>query len=144
MLKVRLLTEHAQPPVRATEGAAGLDLHAALRSPLTINPNRRQLVPTGLSLELPEGTYGRIAPRSGLAFRHGLMTMAGVIDRDYTGEVKVLLHNAGSNPVHLRPGDRIAQLILENYVVPTHVVVERGPVADGNGRGANGFGSTGE
>lgn len=102
-------------PSKATEGSIGLDLHSV--EPYIVLPGQRVVVSTGLRVSLPQGTYGRIAPRSGLAVKHGLDVGAGVIDPDYTGELRVVLFNHDSmNPFVIRPGWRIAQLIIEQAV----------------------------
>jgi dUTP pyrophosphatase len=98
------------------------------------------VVSTGIAVKVPEGTYGRIAPRSGLAVKHGLHIGAGVIDTDYTGEVKVVIFNHNSKKYIIKPGFRIAQLILEQCVTPEVVEVDD---LDATDRGSNGFGSTG-
>ena len=139
MLRVKKLETTAKLPIRATPGSAGYDLSSV--DSKTIAPGHRDLVATGLSISIPSGTYGRIAPRSGLAVRNGIQVGAGVIDSDYTGEVKVVLFNCDSvNPLVIKSGDRIAQLILEKIECPE--VVE---VSDLNStiRGDGGFGSTG-
>jgi len=124
-LNVSKLTSNAILPIRASLGAAGYDLFSV--DSYVVLPGRRVVVSTGISIELPAGTYGRIAPRSGLAVKHGLDTLAGVIDPDYTGEIKVVLHNLDAvQPFVIRPGYRIAQLILEKFEVAE--VVERLPV----------------
>ena len=131
-------------PVRASTGAAGYDLFST--DSYVVLPGRRVVVSTGITVQLPPGTYGRIAPRSGLAVKHGLDTLAGVIDPDYTGEIKVVLQNLDAvQPFVIRPGYRIAQLILENYTVAEVVEVpsENTPLVDVTNRGAAGFGSTG-
>ena len=152
-LNVTKLVPNAQLPVRGSSGAAGYDLFST--DSYVVLPGRRVVVSTGISIQLPPGTYGRIAPRSGLAVKPGLDTLAGVIDPDYTGEVKVVLQNLDMNqPFVIRPGYRIAQLILENYTVAD--VMEEGtqfPTGSGASlptentplteRGASGFGSTG-
>ena len=140
-LNVTKLVPHAILPARATPGAVGYDLFST--DSYIIRPGHRVVVSTGITVQLPPGTYGRIAPRSGLAVKHGLDTLAGVIDPDYTGEVKVVLQNLDvHNPFIIRPGYRIAQLILEHYETPDVVEVptEGSPNTE---RGANGFGSTG-
>ena len=140
-LNVNKLVPNAQLPVRGSSGAAGYDLFST--DSYVVLPGRRVVVSTGISVQLPPGTSGRIAPRSGLAVKHGLDTLAGVIDPDYTGEVKVVLQNLDmQQPFVIRPGYRIAQLILENYTVADVVEVpsENTPLTD---RGAAGFGSTG-
>ena len=101
---------------------------------------RTARVETDIRVLLPEGTYGRIAPRSGLAVRHSIDVLAGVVDRDYTGNIVVVLINLGLWPYHVRRGDRIAQLICEKIVVPEVMEVSALP---STARGARGFGSTG-
>ena len=108
-------------------------------SPQTLNPNERALFATNIALAIPPGFYGQIAPRSSLALR-GIDTKAGVIDSDYRGELKVLLHNASSEPFVAEPGDRIAQLILHRIGQPIMLQVEELPTT---ARGGGGFGSTG-
>lgn len=138
-LNVHKLVSTAILPVRATPGAAGYDLFST--DSYVVLPSRRVVVSTGISIKLPAGTYGRIAPRSGLAVKHGLDTLAGVIDPDYTGEIKVVLQNLDTaQPFVIRPGYRIAQLILEKFEVAE--VVETTP-PEATQRGEAGFGSTG-
>lgn len=140
-LNVTKLVPHANLPARSTPGAAGYDLFST--DSYVVLPGRRVVVSTGISVQLPPGTYGRVAPRSGLAVKHGLDTLAGVIDPDYTGEVKVVMQNLDVNqPFVIRPGYRIAQLILEKYETADVVEVpsECTQLTD---RGAAGFGSTG-
>jgi len=141
-LHVTKLVPNAILPARSTDGAVGYDLFST--DAYVVLPGRRIVVSTGISVQLPPGTYGRIAPRSGLAVKHGLDTLAGVIDPDYTGEVKVVLQNLDSQqPFVIRPGYRIAQLILEKCEIVE--VVETPTEFTGlvTQRGAGGFGSTG-
>ena len=141
-LNVRKLVPHATLPARATPGAAGYDLFSA--DGYVILPGHRVVVSTGITVELPPGTYGRVAPRSGLAVKHGLDCLAGVIDPDYTGELKVVLLNTdGRNPFVIRPGYRIAQLILEKFETADVVEVAGECTPLTTERGAAGFGSTG-
>ena len=141
-LNVTKLVPNAQLPVRGSSGAAGYDLFST--DSYVVLPGRRVVVSTGISIQLPPGTYGRIAPRSGLAVKHGLDTLAGVIDPDYTGEVKVVLQNLDMNqPFVIRPGYRIAQLILENFTVAEVKEVPTEFTGLVTERGASGFGSTG-
>ena len=127
-------------PSKATAGSIGLDLHSV--DHYIVLPGQRIVVSTGLRVTLPPGTYGRIAPRSGLAVKHGLDVGAGVVDPDYTGELRVVLFNHDSvNPFIIRPGWRIAQLILERAV--DDIVVEEGNPDVDTERGDGGFGSTG-
>ena len=113
-LPVRRLRDDAVLPRYASEGAAGLDLAAALDAPLTVAPGRWAAVPTGLAMAIPRGWEGQVRPRSGLAARLGVTVLnaPGTIDADYRGEVKVLLVNHGSKPFVVRHGDRVAQLVL--------------------------------
>lgn len=140
-LNVTKLSPLATLPTRGTPGAVGYDLFSI--DNYVVLPGRRVVVSTGIKIQLPPGTYGRIAPRSGLAVKHGLDVLAGVVDPDYTGEVKVVLQNLDMHqPFVIRPGYRIAQLILEQCVTPEVVEVpsENTPLTE---RGAEGFGSTG-
>lgn len=130
-------------PAYQSPGAAGLDLLAALAPGLrmVIEPGARDLVPTGLALELPDGHEAQVRPRSGLALRHGVTVLnaPGTVDADYRGEVMVLLVNLGVEPFAIARGDRIAQLVFAR--------VERAALVEGTldetRRGAGGFGSTG-
>lgn len=131
-------------PAAQTAAAAGMDLVAALAAeePLVLAPRARAAVPTGLEMAIPPGYEGQVRPRSGLALKHGL-TVAnapGTVDADYRGEVKVLLVNLGEEPVTVRRGDRIAQLVVAPIAVAELVAVEE---LDKTGRGTGGFGSTG-
>ena len=113
-LSVTRLVPHAILPVRGTPDSAGYDLYST--DGYVVLPGHRVVVSTGISVRVPSGTYGRIAPRSGLAVKHGLDTLAGVIDPDYADEVKVVLVNTDLRvPFVIKPGYRIAQLILEKY-----------------------------
>ena len=141
-LNVSKLVPHAILPARATDGAAGYDLYSA--DSYVILPGHRVVVSTGIAMQLPPGTYGRIAPRSGLAVKHGLNILAGVVDPDYTGEVKVVLHNTDERqPFIIRPGYRIAQLILENFTIVHGNEVPTECTEINTARGSAGFGSTG-
>lgn len=137
---------HAQDlplPAYETQGAAGLDLRAALPDgDLEMAPGARGLVPTGLILALPQGCEGQVRPRSGLALRHGVTVLnaPGTIDADYRGEVQVLLVNLGQETFIIRHGDRIAQLIVAPVAQARLVEVQ---LLDDTVRGAGGFGSTG-
>lgn len=138
-LQIRLLTEAAKAPTRGSALAAGYDIYSSASS--IVPAYGQAMVETGIAIAVPEGTYGRVAPRSGLAAKHGIDTGAGVIDADYRGEVKVILFNHSSKDYQIQAGDRIAQLILEQIVTPEVQVVEQ--LAD-TVRGAGGFGSTGK
>ncbi|EEQ33138.1 deoxyuridine 5'-triphosphate nucleotidohydrolase [Microsporum canis CBS 113480] len=137
-LLVKKLIPEARAPTRGSAFAAGYDLYAA--KDIVIPARDKGLVSTGLAIAVPEGTYGRIAPRSGLAAKHFIDTGAGVIDADYRGEVKVLLFNFSDVDFAIKEGDRVAQLVLERIYTPEVQVVEQ---LEESVRGAGGFGSTG-
>ena len=129
-------------PQYETDGAAGMDICAALSAPLTIKPMQREAVPTGLTMAIPQGYEVQVRPRSGLAFKHGL-TVAnapGTIDSDYRGEVKVILINLGDAPVEITHGMRIAQIVFAPVATAAPKIVTH---LDETERGAGGFGSTG-
>lgn len=136
-LLVKKLDPNAVLPERKSDGAAGYDI-CCLEKRVILPPNSHKLVSTGLSFTVPEGTYGQLASRSGLSVK-GVSVGAGVIDRDYTGEVKVLLFNHTSEKVYLNEKDRIAQLIIKKIELP---VVEEVDSLETTVRGENGFGST--
>jgi dUTP pyrophosphatase len=129
-------------PQRATPGAAGMDLLAALDRDLELAPGQRALVPTGIALAVPAGYEAQVRPRSGLAWRHGVVlpNAPGTIDSDYRGEVKVVLLNAGREPFRVRRGDRIAQLVVAPVARVEWTEVAALPESE---RGAAGFGSSG-
>ncbi|XRM39839.1 Deoxyuridine 5'-triphosphate nucleotidohydrolase [Aspergillus tubingensis] len=137
-LQVKKLTPTGRAPTRGSAFAAGYDMYSAKET--VIPAKGKALVDTGIAIAVPEGTYGRIAPRSGLASKHFIDTGAGVIDADYRGEVKVLLFNHSDVDFEVKEGDRVAQLVLERIYTPEVVVVEE--LAE-SVRGAGGFGSTG-
>jgi len=137
-LKVRRVKSNACIPTKGSCGSVGLDLYST--EEVTIAPREYKLVSTGLVFTLPVGTYGRIAPRSGLSTK-GIDVMAGVIDPDYKGEVQVLLLNFGTEPFMCPSGQRIAQLILEKATFPK---VEETWECQETQRGEGGFGSTGD
>ncbi len=129
-------------PTYATPQSAGMDLLAAVSQPITLQPGERKLVPTGLTIALPDGYEAQIRPRSGLAFKNGI-TVAnapGTIDADYRGEVGVLLVNLGTEPFVIERGMRIAQMVIAAYTRATFSEMLELPVTV---RGAGGFGSTG-
>ncbi|KAI8589690.1 dUTPase-like protein, partial [Geranomyces variabilis] len=137
-LLVQLLSPHGRLPTRGSPFAAGYDLYSA--KSLTIPAHGRAVVPTDISIAVPAGTYGRVAPRSGLAVKHFIDTGAGVIDADYRGPVGVVLFNFGEAAFEIKEGDRVAQLVLERIVTPDVKQVES---LNETIRGAGGFGSTG-
>lgn len=110
-MKVRILDPVASLPTRASDEAAGFDITTI--EDFVLAPGERRLTHTGLALQLPKGTYGMLAPRSGLAVRHGVTIGAGVVDSDFRGEVRVLLFNHGSESIQFTAGDRVAQIVVE-------------------------------
>lgn len=138
MIKIELeIGAHA--PTYGSEYAAGADLYA--NESFEILPGHRALIKTGVRMEIPSGFYGRIAPRSGLAYKNGIDVMAGVIDSDYRGDIGVILINLGETDFTIQTGDRIAQMIIEKYYRYPFCVVES---LEETTRGDNGFGSTGK
>jgi dUTP diphosphatase len=129
-------------PAYATPGAAGMDLLAAVAAPVTIEPGKRALIPTGLAIALPPGFEMQVRPRSGLALRNGILlpNSPGTIDEDYRGEVQVILLNAGDVPFTIERGMRIAQAIVAPVVRAEWREVEN---LDDTTRSTGGFGSTG-
>jgi len=125
-------------PEYGSQAAAGADLRAS--EALVIEPGARAAVPTALRLSIPPGHVGLVWPRSGLAVRHGIDTLAGVIDSDYRGELRVVLVNHGREPFAIAAGDRIAQLLVQPVA---RAGFARVAVLDDTGRGQGGFGSTG-
>lgn len=138
-LKVRILYEGGRLPVRSNPSDAGADIFSA--ESLMIHPGERATVATGIALEIPVGFYGRIAPRSGLASKHGVDVLAGVVDSSYRGEIRVVLLNTDKHSTfHVEKGDRIAQLIVESHYNFDIVQAEG---LEPSSRGKEGFGSTG-
>ena len=131
-------------PAYATHGSAGLDLRAALESDLTLLPGERALVSTGIRIALPEDCEAQVRPRSGLALKHGLtlLNSPGTIDSDYRNTVGVILINLGQEPVTLRRGDRIAQLVVAP-VLKVHWEEVSAKSLPKTKRGEGGFGSSG-
>jgi len=129
-------------PSYATAHAAGVDLMAAIDAPVEILPGARIVIPTGLSLALPEGYEGQVRPRSGLARKHGItiLNSPGTIDADYRGELQVILINLSPDPFTIERGERIAQLVVAPV---TRVTFARAETLNETVRGTGGFGSTG-
>jgi len=139
---VELLSEAAHVPFRGSAKAAGLDLFTPFMFDLPAG--EQKLVPLRVILHLPDGHYGKIEPRSGLASLYGIDIMGGIIDEDYRGELKVILRNHGTENVSFFALDRIAQLIVQPYNnTPCMDFTSKHPMLGGSGRGAGGFGSTG-
>ena len=155
-IKYTKLHPHAKEPFRANTSDAGYDLFST--DYVTLEPFQRRLLSTGINVEIPEGFYGRVAPRSGLACKKGIDVMAGVIDSGYRGEIKVLLINfnfegynlkpntfeamfGSGNRMEIKPGDRIAQLIIEKC---HNVEWKAMQTLEESQRGEQGFGSSGQ
>lgn len=130
-------------PAYETLHAAGMDLKAFLEEPVLLKPMHRQLIPTGIFIELPEGYEAQIRPRSGLAFKHGITVLntPGTIDADYRGEIKVLLINFGDADFEIKNGERIAQMIVSKHEVVTWSETNE---LNETKRGAGGYGHTGK
>ena len=129
-------------PAYETLHAAGMDLRADLEETVTLRPLERKLIPTGLSIELPEGFEAQIRPRSGLAFKHGIsiVNSPGTIDADYRGEIKVLLVNLSDQHFEINTGDRIAQMVVAKHEKVNWEQVEE---LNETSRGTGGYGHTG-
>ena len=142
-LQVKKLRDGAKLPTRGSEQAAGYDLYACLEEDtLTIAPHTTAKIPTGLAVAIPDGYFGAVFARSGLASKQGLRpaNCVGVCDSDYRGEYTVMLHNDTDGQRTIMNGDRIAQLVVLPYLSVTFTEVEE---LSETGRGAGGFGSTG-
>lgn len=151
ILEIKQLTDSSTVPTYGSELAAGIDLYADVKhhapdggsgfETITIKPGERKLIKTGIAVSVPPGHYGRVAPRSGLAYKSGMDVMAGVIDEDYRGDVGVILINLGDKDFIVHHGDRIAQLITERC---TRCVLRTVDKLSDTARGAGKFGSTGK
>lgn len=141
-IKIKKLTETAKIPTRGSEYAAGYDLYADINTPVEIAPHTTQKLGTGLSIEIPEGYFGAVFARSGLATKQGLRpaNCVGVCDSDYRGEYIVALHNDTDKVCVVNPQERIAQLVVMPFLTVEFEEVEE--LSD-TIRGENGFGSTG-
>jgi len=141
-LRIKRLSPLATIPAYQSEHAAGLDLHAAIESPMAIAPGAILLVPCGFAVAFPPGVELQVRPRSGLASRHGISmpNAPGTIDADYRGEVKVPLINLGREAFTIQPGMRIAQAVLAPVL---RAAIEEVAELDETARGIGGFGSTG-
>ena len=137
-LLVKRISETAKLPVRGSRLAAGYDLSSAYD--LVVPARGKALVKTDLEMAIPEGCYGRVAPRSGLAWKNFIDTGAGVIDADYRGNVGVILFNHSEDDFQVKVGDRVAQLVLERIYTPEVKEVDS---LEDTARGEGGFGSTG-
>ena len=138
MIQVKLLSEKAIMPTKAHVNDAGWDLYSSVGG--EILPGQRKLIPTAVSMAIPEGFYGRIADRSGNAYNSGVHVLAGVIDSSYVGELKVLLVNLSDKTFEFKQGDRVAQLVITAICTMALISVTN---LDETSRGAYGFGSSG-
>ncbi len=144
MLKIKVINQSKHPlPEYATVKAAGLDLKANISEAIILKPLQRQLVPTGLFIELPESFEAQIRPRSGLAFKNGITVLnsPGTIDADYRGEIKVLLVNLSDTDFTINDGERVAQMVIAKH---EQINWQQVTSLEDSDRGAGGFGSTGK
>ncbi len=143
ILKIERLAHNKVLPEYKTEGAAGMDLCAAINEPVTLKPLERKLIPTGLKIELEHGYEAQVRPRSGLSIKHGitLINCIGTIDEDYRGEVCIPMVNVSNEEYTILPDERIAQMVIAKYEqAKIEVVTELTETT----RGEGGFGSTGK
>jgi len=143
MIKINVINTGKQPlPQYATPQSAGMDLRADIEESVTLQPLERHLFPTGLRIALPEGYEAQVRPRSGLALKHGITVLnsPGTIDADYRGEVGVVLVNVSNEPFTVKPGERIAQMVIARHEQAEFVVVEE---LDATERGEGGYGHSG-
>ena len=142
-IKIKKLHADTKVPTYGTAYAAGADLYAVLKEPVVITPNESKVIPTGISLAIPNGLVGLVYARSGLSCKQDLApaNKVGVIDSDYRGEVMVVLHNHGVQSRTVQNGDRIAQIVFMPYVQANFQVVDELNTTE---RGAGGFGHTGK
>ena len=143
ILKIERLPHNEVLPEYKTEGAAGMDLCAAISEPIELKPLERTLIPTGLKIELEHGYEAQIRPRSGMSIKHGitLINAVGTVDADYRGEVCVAVVNVSNEAYTIQPQERIAQMVISKYEqAKIEVVTELSDTV----RGAGGFGSTGK
>lgn len=140
---IKIISKNGNMPSYETDGSAGADIRASLEQPLTINPGERKLVPTGMTVELPDGIEAQIRARSGLSVKHGITMINGVgtVDPDYRGEWNVPLVNLGNEPYTINDGDRIAQAVFCKF---ERVEFELACSLSETERGSGGFGSTGK
>lgn len=142
-VNIKKLTDTAKTPTRGSEHAAGYDLYADTKNQVMISPHETEKIGTGLAIEIPDGYFGAIFARSGLAAKEGLRpaNCVGVCDSDYRGEYIIAVHNDSDQPRVIDPGERIAQLVVMPYLAVTFEEVTE--LTDTN-RGEGGFGSTGK
>ena len=144
MIKIPVIySGKGELPTYATAASAGMDLRAAIEESISLAPMERKIIPTGMSIALPEGHEAQVRPRSGLAVKHGITVLnsPGTIDADYRGEIGVILINLSNEVFTVAPEDRIAQLVIAQY---TQIVWEPAQTLEESERGSRGFGSTGK
>ena len=142
-LTVKIINDSANPlPTYETPSAAGMDVRANITEPVTLGPLERRLIPTGLRMQLPQGYECQIRPRSGLALKHGIsiVNTPGTVDADYRGDIGIIVINLSSEPYTITPGERIAQMVIKEYVKVKWEPVKR---IDETERGDGAFGHTG-
>ena len=141
-IRIKKLRPGARLPVYSTKGSAGADLCACLEEPVTIQPGETKMLPLGLAIEIPEGYVGLVHARSGLATKRGIApaNKVGVIDSDFRGEMMASLHNHGSVPQTIEPGERVLQMLIMPVV---QAAFEEADELSGTERGEGGWGSTG-
>ncbi|MBW1673134.1 MAG: dUTP diphosphatase [Deltaproteobacteria bacterium] len=144
IVKIKRLGNNTDLPLPSyqSDGSSGLDLCAAVNNNLTLQPGDIKLIPTGLSISLPEGYEAQIRPRSGLALKHGLgfVNAPGTIDADYRGEIGVIAINWGKKPLTIKRGERIAQMVIHTV---SRAIIEEVNELDTTQRGEGGFGHSG-
>lgn len=141
-VNIKKLNDNATIPTRGTKYSAGMDLYACIEEPVVIEPHKTVMVDTGLAMEIPEGYFGAIYPRSGLSTKRGIVLAnnVAVIDSDYRGEIKLPLHNHGTDMQVIEPHERVAQLIIQPYLPINWNIVDELNDTD---RGDKGFGDSG-
>lgn len=140
-LKIFKSNEDAKIPTRGSKDAAGYDLYVI--EDKIIQPFNSEVFKTGIHMEIPNGMYGKIHPRSGMDIKHGIHPLAGVIDSDFLGEIMIGLYNKKNQPYHIKKGDRVAQIVFQKYETFKIKLVENLEELTLTERGNNGFGSTG-
>lgn len=144
MATIKIINRSNNPlPKYETKGSAGMDLRANLAEAITLQPLERRLIPTGISIELPQGYEAQVRPRSGLALKKGItcVNSPGTIDSDYRGEVGAILINLSAEAQVIEHGERVAQMVIAKYIT---AIFEEVTVLSETERGAGGFGSTGK
>lgn len=143
-MRIKVFSTSKHPlPTYATTQSSGLDLRANLEESITLNPNERCLIPTGLHIQLPVGFEAQIRPRSGLALKKGVYAILGTIDSDYRGDIGVIFYNNSNEPFVINDGDRIAQMVISRYETADWEPVQSNEDLGATERGTGGYGHTG-